>query len=62
MDGQLVFSLSIAELVRKHGSLFMRSELNGCNFVEAERLRLKESVSRGPTPLHRAHNPKCGSK
>ncbi len=56
----LVFVLSIAELDNTKAWQYIRSVLNGSNFVEAERQRLKESVRReqgSKTCTYRAHNP-----
>ncbi len=60
MDDPLVFALSIAELDNTKAWQYIRSVLNGSNFVEAERQRLKESVRREPgskTCTYRAHIP-----
>ncbi len=60
MDDVLVFVLSIAELDNTKAWQYIKSVLNGGNFLEAEQQRLKESVRRAQgskTCTYQAHNP-----
>ncbi len=60
VDGPLVFVLSLAELDNTKAWQYIRSVLNGSNFVEAKQQRLTESVQReqgSKTCTYRAHNP-----